>query len=376
MAHAPPPLDAEAAARSRRVVDRLHAASGADGFLPFDRFMEIALYSEDGGYYGRARSPLGPAGDFYTATQVDPLFAECLAARVRVVRAALGSPPRFQVVELGPGDGTLAAGVVRTLATDPAGLEYVLVERASSRARDAVERVGGVTTSIPVRTSESLAALGPFVGVVLANELLDAQPTRRLHWDGSAWHEAGIRVIDGRVEAAETELARPVPGAPLPASPPPDLVFEVSPSAEGLVREIADHLVEGEAIVIDYGLDEAELVRSRSGGTLAAVRDHRFLPDPLDAPGAADLSTFVNFTRLRSAARASGLVEIAFRSQAEALGAWGFAPLLDAALRSAPSSEAKVRRQLAAKNLLFGFGRFRALELAPPGTAERLAAAT
>ncbi len=280
MAHAPPPLDAEAAARSRRVVDRLHAASGADGFLPFDRFMEIALYSEDGGYYGRARSPLGPAGDFYTATQVDPLFAECLAARVRVVRAALGSPPRFQVVELGPGDGTLAAGVVRTLATDPAGLRYVLVERASSRARDAVERVGGVTTSIPVRTSESLAALGPFVGVVLANELLDAQPTRRLHWDGSAWHEAGIRVIDGRVEAAETELARPVPGAPLPASPPPDLVFEVSPSAEGLVREIADHLVEGEAIVIDYGLDEAELVRSRSGGTLAAVRDHRFLPGP------------------------------------------------------------------------------------------------
>jgi len=84
----------------------------------------------------------------------------------------------------------------------------------------------------------------------------------------------------------------------------------------------------------------------------------------------------VNFTRVRAAARAAGLVEVAFRRQAEALGEWGFPALLDSALRAAPNAEARVRRQLAAKNLLFGFDRFQVLELAPPASAERLASTT
>jgi SAM-dependent MidA family methyltransferase len=85
-----------------------------------------------------------------------------------------------------------------------------------------------------------------------------------------------------------------------------------------------------------------------------------------------DLSTFVNFSRIREAGRSSGLVELSFRSQAEALGAWGLPGLLEAALRESGNAEAKVRTQLAAKNLLFGFERFRALELAPPASAGSL----
>ncbi len=376
MAHHSAPLGPEDAARSRRVVERLAGASGPDGFLPFDRFMEIALYSGADGYYHTTRSPLGAAGDFYTAAHVDPIFAECIAARIRVVRSALGGPSRFRVVEIGPGDGTLASGVARALSSDLPGVEFVLVDRSAARARDAVERVRGVGPGVVVHSVESVYALGPFNGVVLANELLDAQPARRLRWTGSAWKEVGIRVHDGRVKGAESELTRPVPGAQLPMSPPVDAVLELSPAAEGIVREIADHLAGGEAIVFDYGQEEAELLAGHPGGTLAAVRDHRFLADPLDTPGAADLSTFVNFTRIRAAGRAGGLVEVSFQGQAAALGGWGFPALLETRLRSAESPEAKVRLQLAAKNLLFGFERFRVLELAPPSTAARLATPT
>jgi SAM-dependent MidA family methyltransferase len=374
MAPSSPPLAQDAAERSRRVIERLTSASGPDGFLPFDRFMEIALYSDTIGYYHTARSPLGTQGDFYTAAHVDPIFAQCVAARIRSVRAAVGATTEFRVVELGPGDGTLATGIARALASDPAGIEYVLVDRSRTRSHQAVERVQGAHRDVVVHSDESLGAIGPFAGVVLANELLDAQPARRLRWDGAAWREVGVRVVDGRVQWSETELRRAVPGAALPPDPASDLVFEVSPAAEGIVREIADHLAAGAAILMDYGMEEAELLGGHSGGTLAAVRDHRFVSDPLDAPGTSDLSTFVNFSRIRAAARAGGLAEVSFGGQAETLGVWGFPALLESALRDAPSPEARVRLQLAAKNLLFGFERFRVLELSPPSTAALLTA--
>jgi SAM-dependent MidA family methyltransferase len=121
----------------------------------------------------------------------------------------------------------------------------------------------------------------------------------------------------------------------------------------------------------DYGMEEDELVRAHPEGTLATVRGHRSDSDAVTRPGESDLSTFVNWTRLRTVARAAGLEVVADRSQAEALGAWGFPRLFDEALARAGSAEAEVRLRLSAKNLLFGFQRFRILELAPGRLVER-----
>jgi hypothetical protein len=79
----------EAASRVARVVARLKKEGGADGFVPFDQFMEVALYDRDAGFYARERTPLGSSGDFYTAPHVHPLFGRTLAERVRTVRRAL-----------------------------------------------------------------------------------------------------------------------------------------------------------------------------------------------------------------------------------------------------------------------------------------------
>ncbi|MGI0071191.1 MAG: SAM-dependent methyltransferase [Thermoplasmata archaeon] len=375
MERGPARLSAEELDRSRRVVELLRVAADRSGFLPFDRFMELALYAPEVGYYERTGSPLGSGGDFYTAAHVHPLFAASVAERVRAVRAALGRTDRFLLVELGPGDGTLAAGIAASWAHDKEGVEYVLVDRSAARGAEAEARLRAGGSGIATRTASSVGAIGPFSGVVLANEFLDAQPARRVRGRDGRWRELGVEVRDGRVVPAERELVRPIPGPPLPAAPPDrDLTLEVTPGGEGTVREIADHLLAGTAILLDYGFEESELVRGHADGTVAAVRGHRFLPDPLDAPGTADLSVFVNFTRVRAVATTSGLAEVAFRSQAETLGAWGFAPLRDAALRAAPTAEAKVRVQMASKNLLFGFERFRVLEVAPAGSADRLRA--
>jgi len=361
--------------RRERVRLLLRQSAGPDGFVPFDRFMEVALYGESVGFYSRDDSPFGREGDYYTAAHASPLFGQTLAERVRSALAHLppGAPPR--IIEVGPGDGALGEGVLRGLAGGPGvppGLEYVIVERSPPLLRRGYDRIAsaGSAAGIPVRQSDGIGADGPFRGVVLANEVLDAQPARRLLWDGQGWRETGVRVEDEKLEPASEPCRRPVPGPELPPGLPAGTVVEVSPLAEALVREVADHLVAGLCLFLDYGMDESELVIAHPSGTLAAVRRHRSVDDPFEDPGSSDLSVFVNFTRIRAAAHASGLREVGFRRQGEALHEWGLPKLLEEAVRSASSAEEQVRTHLGAKNLLFGFDRFYALELVPPSGSD------
>ena len=372
-----PSAPAEDEERARRIRSLLASAADRSGYLPFDRFMEIALYAPEAGYYSRPRSPLGVSGDFYTAAHVHPVFARTLADRVRTVRAALGPDRRFRLIELGPGDGTLAAALVEALGPTEFArrdAEVVLIERSPARGASALDRVRPVAEAagIRLRLLASVGEIGPFEGVLLANELMDAQPVRRLKWTGTGWHELGVRIVDDRLLAAESPDARPIPPPILSEPPEPGTIAEVAPLAQQLVREVADHLVRGELMVLDYGMEEEELFRGHPNGTLAAVRGHRTGLDPLDSPGSADLSTFVNFTRLRAAAGRAGLETVSDRPQAEALEAWGLRDRLDEAVRTAGSAEAELRVRLAVKNLLFGFERFRVLEFAPSPVAEML----
>ncbi|MCI4373677.1 MAG: SAM-dependent methyltransferase [Thermoplasmata archaeon] len=370
----PASLESVSGDRVGRLLQQARAQADPEGFLSFDRWMELVLYAEGLGYYSRPRSPFGPTGDFYTAPQVHPLFAASFAERILGVRVQLGPERPFTLVEIGPGDGTLLAGIVARLGPqlDPGqDVRIVLVERSTPLRSAALLRVREAARPFGLRvsTAESVAALGPFEGVIVTNELLDALPVRRLRWDGSAWRELGVRFGPSGIRADQGPPADPVSGPPLPTAPPDGTVFEFSPAAEGLVREIADHLVAGVWLLDDYGMDEDELLQAHPDGTLATVRHHRSGADPLADPGETDLSTFVNWSRLRSVARAAGLEPIGDRSQAETLGAWGFPRLFEEALARAGSSEAEVRLRLSVKNLLFGFERFRILEWAPVGRA-------
>jgi len=358
------------------VWELLRRAADRTGFVPFDRFMEVALYGEGVGFYTRPDSPFGREGDYYTAAHASPLFALAVAERVRSALATIPPGVPARVLEVGPGDGTLAEGILTGLASGPGfrpSTEYVLVERSPALAKTALDRarVAGQGHGVPVRSLESISAEGPFHGVVLANELLDAQPVRRLVWSGREWQETGVRWTGERFVRASVPSHRPIPSPALPTDLPPGTMVEVSPTAEALVREVADHLASGLFLILDYGMEERELVTAHPTGTLAAIRRHRYVDDVFADPGSADLSVFVNFSRVRAVARAAGLAAVAFRRQAEALGEWGFPRLLEEAARAAPSSEAEVRLRLGAKNLVFGFERFYALELAPPTTAGR-----
>ena len=367
--------------RVERFLAALRPSATPDGFVPFDRFMEVALYGEGVGFYDRPDSPFGRTGDYYTAALVSPLFGECVAERVLETLRGLGNSFPLRLVELGPGDGTLGETIVRALGRDAdlrGRTEYALVERARASALRAYERVSAAAApgGVRVTAASGLGADGPFSGVVLANEVLDAQPCRRLKWTGVEWLETGVRLGDDRWVPDERPLTARVPGAKLPEGVAAGSILEVSPAAEAIAREVGDHLTDGLFLALDYGMEESELLAAHPHGTLAAVRQHRSGVDPYAQPGDADLSVFVNFSRFRFAAKSAGLRELAFRSQAEALGEWGFPRLFEEAVRAAPSSEEEVRIRLAAKNLLFGFERFRALELVPEASFGKFPSAT
>lgn len=354
---------------------RLPAAADATGFLPFDRFMEISLYEPGSGFYDRPSTRLGRTGNFYTAPHVHALFGATIAAHLQDVRQRMGLPPRFRVVEVGAGDGTLAADIRSTLGGPGSSVgswDYVIVER-SAHLRSAISArlSSDERERVPWRFAPSVASEGPFRGVVLANELLDAFPVRRLVRSGSGWAEQGVQLAPSRPVRWETRPLDPsaVP-AGLPTDAPQGSVLEVSPQGEGWVRELADHLVDGRILLIDYGAEEDVLLGRGSAGTLEAIRGHRAV-DPISSPGTADLSTWVNFTRLRRVARLAGFREVFYGSLAEAMVAWGIDDVRvrrEADLGSVES----VKLRLAQKSFLLGFSTFKVLELAPgSGSSER-----
>jgi SAM-dependent MidA family methyltransferase len=335
-----------------------------------DVVLDAAMYAREGGYYATLPSPLGPAGDFYTAPHVHPVFGATIARRIVAEYDRLGRPSEFGVAELGPGDGTLARDIATELPRlgGPRDLPYYLIDRPSPLldAAEAQVRTAARSGSVTVRTSPSLGALGPFSGVVLANELLDALPFRRFRRRDQAWEELGVRVLGDTVAPAAASPVRPVPTVELPPDAEDGVIVELNTIAEALIREVGDHLARGAALFLDYADTEVALVRTRPRGTWTAFANHRVVDDPLSSLGAADQSAFVNLTRLRTAATRAGLVEVALRPQREALVAWGLELAQNESLGRATSDEERTRLRLAVKKLLFGFEQFWAWELTTP----------
>jgi SAM-dependent MidA family methyltransferase len=262
---------------SARLLQRLTTAiHQAGGWLPFDRFMAMALYEPGLGYYASGAPLFGrmPASgsDFVTAPEMSPLFGQALA---RQVAQALDAGGLDEVLEFGAGSGALAAQLLGALG-----------ERVRRY------RIVDLSGTLRQRQAERLAAFGGRVqwldtlpdtlqAVVLGNEVLDAMPVQLLHWDGATWFERGVAWHQGALAWADrpTSLRPPVRGDFVPGS-----TVEIHPQAEAFVRTLAERLTRGAAFFIDYGFPESEYYHpQRTGGTLrAAERRARLLPAVAD----------------------------------------------------------------------------------------------
>ncbi len=288
---------------SESVATRIRRAIEEGGPITFAEFMELALYGP-GGFY--EQPPIGRVGHFVTSPHVHPVFGELLAGGLRQMWAALERPEPFRVVDVGAGDGTLAAQVVARLADVP--LDYVAVERSpGARARLA---------ELPVRVSEELddAVDG---GCILANELLDNMPFRRVRASPGGVVEIRIGLSADRfveVDApCDERLAELLPRLG------PGEEAAVSLGALELVDRLADRLLRGYALLIDYG--EAS---GRAAGRVHGYRSHQVVEDVLDRPGSADITAGVDFAALIRRAEEGGTAALGPVAQRVALRALGF----------------------------------------------------
>ena len=346
----------------RQRVAQAMAASG--GWLPFDRFMAMALYEPGLGYYANSAPKFGhlPQGqggqgsDFVTAPELTALFGQTLARQVAQALQATGTD---EVWEFGAGTGALAGQLLNALALlGQSPRQYTIVDLSGSlreRQRAALARHAGVVRWVD-RLPETLA------GVVLGNEVLDAMPVQLLARTGGVWHERGVG-LDG--QGALVWVDRPTDARPpMDIAGDHDYLTEIHPQAEAFVRTVAERLQRGAAFFIDYGFPEAEYYHpQRHMGTLICHRAHRSDSDPLADLGLKDITAHVNFTGIALAAQDAGMEVLGCTSQGRFLINCG---LLDLA-RDAGARENAMMQKLVNEHEMGEL--FKVLALAPAASA-------
>jgi NADH dehydrogenase [ubiquinone] 1 alpha subcomplex assembly factor 7 len=301
------------------------------GPITFAAFMAAALYDDAHGYYrGGART--GWDGHFVTSPELDPAFGSLWARLLEEVWRACGAPERFDVVEIGPGEGSFAAGILEGAAPAFArALRLVLVE-ASEEGRSRQRRALGA--GAPVSWVPSLDAVARVAcGCVLGNEVLDNQPVHVLRRGPRGVEELWVVHVDGRLETRWGALSDPGLG-PSARSAPTDVTVEVSPAAARLVRAAAGAVARGAVAFVDYGAERAEL-RARDG-SLAAYGPEGVDADVLARPGARDITAHVDWTLVREQLEGAGLRTAGPVPQRRLLERLGLVDL-DAELRRAHS---------------------------------------
>jgi SAM-dependent MidA family methyltransferase len=305
------------------------AVRTAGGWLPFDRFMELALYAPGLGYYTRDARQFGhgpgDGSDFVTAPELSPLFGQVLAQQLAEALQATGTD---ELWEFGAGSGALAAQVLDELARLGQPLRrYTIVDLSGTLRGRQQARLAAHAPRVhwAERLPEAMR------GVVLGNEVLDAMPVQLLARTDGQWFERGVvPQDDGWAWSDRPTGLRP----PVEIEGGHDLVTEIHPRAEAFVRTLGERLQRGgagAAFFIDYGFPEAEYYHpQRHMGTLVCHRAHRMDDDPLADAGEKDITAHVNFTGIALAAQDVGLAVLGYTSQGRFLLNCGLAERLGA----------------------------------------------
>lgn len=357
--------------------------AAAGGRIPFARFMEVALYHPEHGYYlAPARRP-GRGGDFLTAPEASAYFGLTLARQVAECWERLGRPARLDVREYGAGVGVLAYDILAGLSEEDRGLfegvGYRLVEPNPHRRAEALAGMeeAGLLGSVVAEDPDD--ELEPITGVVIANEVADAMPVHRLVGRDGGF---GERWVVGRGEGFAWEDGPLSPGGRRAAEelrrsgvdPEPGAVYDASPAAADWFERACRSVERGYAVVVDYGYPARELYRDhRLGGTLRAYAGHTVSDDLLAEPGERDLTAHVDLTALARAGERAGMVPAGVTTQGAFLASLG---LGDRLVELQRDPDAAFSDYLAAQTVVLrlidpgGLGRFRVLLMAKGAPVE------
>ena len=325
-----PPPAPEAAAHSRLLAELIASTIlDAGGWIPFERYMELALYAAGQGYYAAGARKFGSEGDFVTAPEISPMFAKCIAMQARQVMEACGR----EILELGPGSGVLAADLFGALKAEGVAPERYRLLEVSPDLRERQQSLIAERFPEDRDRFEWIDTLPDRIrGFVVANEVLDVVPFSLVQRHAGKLVERGVILT----EAGFAWDDQPMPEGELKrraaAVIPPgdyDYLTEVDLAGEALVRTLGEKLECGIALFIDYGFPEREYYHpQRSMGTMRCHYRHRFHGDPFFMPGLQDITAHVDFSAMARAAESGGAEVYGFTTQAYFLISCGLAVLV------------------------------------------------
>lgn len=297
----------------QKIIDGIIATEGP---LSIDRYMGLCLGHPVHGYY-MTRDPFGERGDFMTAPEISQMFGELLGVWCATAWAVMGKPRTFNLVELGPGRGTLMADILRAsraMAGFREAAEIHLVETSPTLRKVQAEKIG-----LAVTWHDSLASLPEAPLVLVANEFFDAIPIRQFEKRDRQWFERCVGAEGFGLMPAALDATQGMNGD----------VIEFAPKRQAIAQDIGARLAEqkGVALIIDYGH-----LQTAPGDTLQAVRAHEYV-DITDRPGESDITSHVDFEALGKAmVQAGALVPPAItqRSFLQAMGIEARAAILSA----------------------------------------------
>lgn len=295
--------------------DRLREICEAEGSIPFWQWMEECLYGE-GGYYTRGRKKTGTdpqRSDFATSPTLHPFFAAAVAREVRGIWQRTGKPASFAVVEYGGGEGDLARDALAWLDENEPdlarGLRWIHIE-TSPHHRD-LQRDGADERLEWARDMPS-----GLVGVVLANEFVDALPFHWLEHRKKGWAEVRVKLRAGSFEQTLGVAAPAALGAAPAGTFAEGQRVVAMARARHWIRDVGLRLARGAVLVVDYGARGTALWnRDRDAGTVRAFTGHQLTEDVLAAPGEQDITASVDFEQMAQWAASAGLNESSFESQ-------------------------------------------------------------
>lgn len=297
------------------------------GWIPFSRFMELALYAPGLGYYTAGARKFGASGDFVTAPEISALFGRSLARQVAEIMKY--SAPH--VLELGAGSGKLAGDLLLELerqgnlpqsysilevSADLRERQQALLQQRAPHLLDRVRWLSDLPDSIS--------------GAVIGNEVLDALPVHLVHWNENLIAERGV------IAEAENFMWQDRP-VQIPAllqaaqciRAPDEYLSEISLAARGLTHSLCERLVRGVLLFVDYGFGAGEYYHpQRTRGTLMCHYRHQAHDDPFFLVGLQDITAHVDFSAIAASAADGGAHLLGYTSQAYFLINCGITELL------------------------------------------------
>jgi SAM-dependent MidA family methyltransferase len=298
----------------------------ACGPITFAKYMDACLYDPQHGYYTRAAQ--APRRDYFTSVDASPIFGRLLARQFQEMWVRLERPAEFLLVELGAGQGNLAAQVLDFSAESflefYGALHYVAVERSAAR-RAAAAAIGPLAKHL---TANHFALAGDPpaeipCGCIFSNEFFDALPVHRLVREGNDLREIYVGLGTNGLCEQFGALSTPALAEYLTEQ---GITLQEGQQAEinleacAWIKEVGVRLGRGFALTIDYGHQAEELYDDRHmRGTLLAYEKHRASENYFRAPGEQDLTAHVNFSALASHGSRAGLQRTGFTSQSNFL---------------------------------------------------------